>query len=450
MAKQYDLLALGTGTAASAAASRCRGAGWRVAVVDHQPFGGTCQLRGCDPKKVLVGAAAAIDHDRRLAGKGVLGPARPEIDWPGLLRFKESFTADVPQAKERSFADSGIDAYHGRARFTGTNSVEIAGETIESRFILIATGAVPMRLGIAGEELLATSTDFLNLRDLPARIVFIGGGYIAAELAHVAARAGARVIVLERSDRTLAPFDADLVAWLMERTRALGIDLRTGTRVDSVARDGATFVVRATGPGGQETLPADLVVHAAGRVPDLEPLDLPAAGVRTEKGRLALNGHLQSVSNPSVYAAGDAAAKGPPLTPVAGRDGRIAARNMLEGNVAVPDYLGVPSVVFTIPPLAAVGMGEREAGERGLKFRVRQQRAPDWYTARQAAESAYGFKVLVEEETDRILGAHLLGPDAAEVINLFALAIRQGLRAETLRDAVFAYPTGASDIAYML
>ena len=208
MAKNYDLVVIGTGTAASVAALRCRSADWHVAVVDHLPFGGTCALRGCDPKKVLVGGAEAIDHARRMRGKGVAG-GEPAITWSELMKFKRSFTEPVPQMKEKSFAKSGIDAYHGRARFVGRGSVEVSGEVLEGRFVLIATGAVPVRLGIPGEEHVVTSTEFLELDELPKGIVLVGGGYVAAELSHVAARAGARVTVLQRADRMLPAFDPE-------------------------------------------------------------------------------------------------------------------------------------------------------------------------------------------------------------------------------------------------
>ena len=449
MAKNYDLVVIGTGTAASVAASRCRSAGWRVAVIDHLPFGGTCALRGCDPKKVLVGAAEAIDHARRMRGKGVAGGA-PAIAWSELMEFKRSFTEPVPPMKEKGFAKNGIDAYHGRARFRGPRSVDIEGEVLEGRFVLIATGAVPMRLGIPGEEHVVTSTEFLELDELPEKIVLVGGGYIAAEFSHIATRAGAQVTVLQRAERMLPAFDPDLVGWLMEKFHEIGVDVRLKTRVTAIEKDAGAFSVRASSNGKEEVFTSDLVVHAAGRVPDLDPLDLAAAGVESEKGRLKLNEFLQSVSNPAVYAAGDAAAKGPPLTPVASHDAKIAAANMLHGNHKKPDYRGVPSVAFTVPPIASVGLGEDQAREQGLKFRMQHQKTSGWYTARRIAETVYGYKVLVEEQTGRVLGAHLVGPHVDEVINVFALAVRHGLSAEDLKSTIFAYPTGASDIGYML
>ncbi|MEO7245821.1 MAG: NAD(P)/FAD-dependent oxidoreductase [Rubrivivax sp.] len=449
MTHKYDLVIIGTGTGASGAATRCRAAGWRVAVIDHLPFGGTCALRGCDPKKVLVGAAEAIDHARRMQSHGLSG-GEPAIAWSDLMRFKRSFTEPVAAMKEKSFAKNGIDAYHGRAKFCGPRSVEVEGEVLEGRFVLIAVGAVPMRLGIAGEEHVITSTDFLELDRLPKRIVLLGGGFIAAEFANIAAQAGAQVTVLEQMDRMLAPFDPELVGWLMEKFHELGIDVRLRTRVTAIEQSGDGLTVRAGANGKDELFEADLVVHAAGRVPDLEPLDLEAAGVTTGKGRLELNEFLQSVSNPAVYAVGDAASSGPPLTPVSSHDAKVAAANMLDGNHERPNYLGVPSVAFTTPPVAAVGMSEQQVRDSGVKFRMKSEKASSWYTARRVAETTYGFKVLVDEATDRILGAHLIGPHCDEVINIFALAIRKGLTAEDLKTTMFAYPTATSDVGYML
>src|SRR5437016_8701592 len=178
MALKFDLVALGTGSAASAVASRCRSAGWQVAVVDSRPFGGTCALRGCDPKKVLVGAAQLADWGRRMKGNGVR-TERMKIDWPELMRFKRTFTEPVPKNREGMFAKAGIEAFHGRARFVGQSTVQVGEEVLEGRHVVIATGQRPADLKIPGVEYLTTSEQFLELDELPQRILFIGGGYIA-------------------------------------------------------------------------------------------------------------------------------------------------------------------------------------------------------------------------------------------------------------------------------
>jgi glutathione reductase (NADPH) len=450
MTISYDLVVIGSGTAAQVASSRTRSQGWKVAVVDHRPFGGTCALRGCDPKKMLISGTEAIDAVRRMHEHGVRGELR--IDWKELMAFKRSFTDAVPRNRMADLSRLGIDAFHGRARFTGRNSIAVTGlaEELDARHVLIAAGARPATLNIPGEDLLISSEQFLELETLPQHVILVGGGYIAAEFSHIAARAGSQVTVLQRRERMLPAFDADLVGWLMEKFADLGIDVRTQSTVRKVERSSRGFAVHAVRGKEHQVVKGDVVVHAAGRVPDLDTLDLAVGEIATENGHLKLNEYLQSVSNRSVYAAGDAAENGPPLTPVSSQDGKVVARNLLHGNQNRPDYRGVPSVAFTIPPIAAVGLSEEAARASGLKFRVHSERAPDWYTAVRLNESVYGFKTLVEEGTGSILGAHIVGPHAEEVINLFALAMRNNLTVNSLKDAVFAYPTGASDVGYML
>src|SRR5260221_8117661 len=391
----YDLIVIGSGTAAQVASVRLRAAGWTVAVIDHRPFGGTCALRGCDPKKMLISGAEAVDGVRRMRGRGVEGDVR--IDWPELIAFKCSFTDPIPAKQEYRYAENGIDAFHGLARIIARDKVKVEGEVLAGRHILIATGARPAPLGIPGEEHVVTSDQFLELERLPERIALIGGGYIAAEFSHIAARAGARVTILQRRPRILPAFDPDLVGWLMEKFRELGIDVRTGTVVEGVeAIPGGGYRVRARAGDAEVSVEADLVVHAAGRIPHLEALDLSAGGVAIEKGRLVLNEFLQNVSEPALYAAREAAAEGAPLTPVSSHDAQVGAANLLEGAARhQPDYRGVPSVAFTIPPIAAVGLSEAEARRRGLRAQVKSEKVPDWYTARRLAESGYGYKTLV-------------------------------------------------------
>lgn len=451
MARAYDLVVIGSGTAAQVASHRMASAGWKVAVIDHRPFGGTCALRGCDPKKMLLAGAQVIDDVSRMSGRGVVAEDA-RISWRDLMAFKRSFTHPIPGKQERRYREKGIDTFHAMARFAGPDAVEVdGGERLLARHFLIATGARPVPLAFPGAEHLITNEEFLELDELPNRIALVGGGYIAAEFSHIAAHAGAKVMVLQRGKRMLSRFDPDLVGWLMESFQRAGIDVRTQHDVDAIEKTASGFLVRARTLNGERAFEADLVVHAAGRLPDVDGLNLEAGQIeRDQRGHLKLNEFLQSVSNPAVYAAGDAAAKGPPLTPVSSHDAKAVVSNLLQGNHQCPDYRGVPSVAFTIPPIAKVGLGEDELRANGVKFRMKSEKTSDWFTARRVAESVYGFKVMVEESTDHILGAHLVGPNADEVINLFGLAIRQGLTAEALKTTMFAYPTGASDLSDML
>ncbi|MGH3192014.1 MAG: dihydrolipoyl dehydrogenase family protein [Streptosporangiaceae bacterium] len=449
MNRSFDVVVIGTGEAGSAAALHCRAAGLEVAIADSRPFGGTCGLRGCDPKKVLVGAAEIIDRKHRMDGRGVVGELR--IDWPELIRFKSTFTDPFPAQREDGFINAGVETFHGRARFAGQRSIEVGGDVLGATHLVIAAGAWPAKLGIPGETHLTRSDQFLDLPELPGRIVFVGGGYIAFEFGHVAARAGAAVTILHQGARPLERFDQDLVAKLVQRTRDAGIDVRTGTKVVGIEGAPGAFTVTATSGTGSEMVEADMVVHAAGRAPEIDDLDLPAAGVEFDRRGITVNGHLQSVSNPAVYAAGDAANSGGlPETPFAQYEGGLVARNILDGNKLTADYLGSGSVVYSIPALGGVGMTEQEAHAKGLDFTVNQSDTSSWYSARRVAEPASMYKVLVEKDSRRILGAHVLGPEADEFVNVFALAIRAGVRSDALEETLFAYPTQASNMAWML
>jgi glutathione reductase (NADPH) len=448
MERQFDLVVVGTGVT-SAVASRCREAGWTVAVIDSRPFGGTCALRGCVPKKILVGAAEAVQAARDLGGQGV--PAEGvTLAWPELMRFKRSMVDPTPERVEQAWAKIGVEPFHGRARFVGPTTLAIGEDRLVGRRILLAAGAKPAPLPFVGAGRLTTSEEFLNLDRLPSRLVFVGGGYISFEFAHVAARAGAEVTILHRATRPLEAFDPDMVDLLVKRTRELGIRVELDTEVRGVDAAGGGVVVRGRQNGGERRFEADLAVHGAGRVPDIDDLDLEVAGVKREKLGIIVNQFLQSVSNPAVYAGGDAAANGPKLTPKADHDVLVLTANLLQGNHRSPNYEGLASAVFTVPPLASSGLSDAVARTRGLRFRTNRQDTSGWYNTRRVGESVSGFKVLVEEETNRVLGAHLLGPHADEVINLFAVAIRLGLRADALKETLYAYPTYGSDIRFML
>ena len=450
MERQFDLVVVGTGVT-SAVASRCRDAGWSVAVIDSRPFGGTCALRGCVPKKILVTATEAVHAARDLSGHGVR-PPQVTLDWPELIAFKRSMIDATPRRTEEAWAKAGIEQFHGRARFVGPTTLAVGDDRLSGRRILIAAGAMPAPLPFAGAERLTTSEQFLNLDSLPGRVLFVGGGYISFEFAHVAARTGAEVTILHRGARPLEGFDPDLVDLLVKRSRELGIKVELGIDVRGIdaAKDGGGVVVRGVQNGAERRFEADLAVHGAGRVPEIDDLDLEAGGVKREKRGVVVNQYLQSVSNPAVYAGGDAAANGPQLTPKADHDVVVLTANLLEGNQRTPNYEGFASAVYTVPPLASAGMSEAAARKSGAQLRVHTQDTSGWFNTRRAGETVSGFKVLLDEATGRVLGAHLLGPQADEVINLFAVAIRLGLRADDLKQTLFSYPTYASDIRFML
>jgi glutathione reductase (NADPH) len=443
----YDIVVIGSGPAGQAVASECRSSGLRLAVVEEREYGGTCPLRGCDPKKVLVGAAEVIARAAGMRGKGIR--SQNEIQWQDLIHFKKTFTDPIPAQMEKRLSEWGIDTYHGSARFSGKNALQSGEKNLTSRYVVIGSGAIPGKLEIEGGEHVISSDQFLDLEVLPETIAFVGGGYISFEFAHIAALAGCKAFILHRGPRPLKGFDPDLVQILVRASKKIGVEVHPNLPVRSVERREKRFGIRA-GEKGEHSLEADLVVHGAGRVPDIQRLELEKAGVESSPRGVLVNEHLQSVSNPSVYAAGDAAATPYPLTPIANLEGKIVARNILSGNTVRTDYRGVPSVVFTFPPLASVGFGEEELRRKGIEYENKFAETSSWFESRRIGLEDSGMKILAEKNSRRILGVHLLGHHAEEVINVFALAIRLGLTTDDLGQIPWVYPSSVSEMGYLV
>ena len=443
--REFDVIVVGTGVAGQTAAEELAAAGKRVAVVDRREFGGTCALRGCEPKKVLVAAAEAAERATSQAGNGVTGSV--SVDWPALIAFKRTFTDGLSASIERTLVDSGATPLHGSARFLSPDTVEVDGVPHSAGHFVLATGALPVPLGIPGEESVWDSERFMASGSLGQRVAFIGGGYVSFEFAHIAAAAGARVTILQRGAHVLKEFDADLAAMLARSYRDAGIDVRVDAPVSAVRRRGDVLEV-ALGDG--TNVECDTVVHGAGRAADLAGLDLEAGNVAYGRRGIEVGPSMRSVTNPRVYAAGDAAALGAPLTPVGIAQARIAAANILEPGSAVFAPKAVPSVVFSDPPLASVGLTEARANADGLDVEVKFTDTSGWASSRRVGVRISGAKTIVERGSGRIVGAHLLGHAAEEVVNVFAAAMMGGLTAEDLRSAIWSYPTDSYNVAYLL
>jgi glutathione reductase (NADPH) len=450
MTDTYDLIVVGAGMAGAAAANKCASAGWKVAIVDELPYGGTCALRGCDPKKILRRGAEIINSARLMAGKGI-DANDLAINWADLMEHKRGFTDPVPQNMEAGLTGNGVETLHGTARFEAEHRLVIDDVAYESAHFLIATGARPRPLDFPGHEHLIDSTDFLELEDLPRRVLFVGGGFVSFEFAHIAARAGARPVIIDRNVRPLKGFDPDLVDLLVARGADAGIEVHPETTITGIEPVGSGYRVTLDTAGTRAEIDTDLVVHGAGRVPQLSRLALDAANVAHTTAGVTVAGHLQSTTNPAVYAAGDSAdTAGMPLTPVAVFEGKVAASNMLNGTATVPDYAGVPTAVFTIPELVRVGLLEDEAAAAGIDVDVRYTDTSGWYSNYRIAETTAATKILVDTANDTVVGAHMLGPEYGELINFFSLAIKLGLTTRQLKSMTTAYPTVGSDLGSML
>ncbi len=448
--KEYDVFVIGTGTAGKNVAKDCVAAGLKVGIADNREYGGTCANRGCDPKKVLLGITEILDRASKMKGKGIAKV--PEVSWEDAMAFKETFVNAVPASTEKDLDKLGIDLYHQSPRFLNNNTLSVEGKNITAKKIVIATGQVPMELPIPGRELALVSDDFLNLMELPESMIFIGAGYIGMEFAHMAARFGVKVTMMDVAPRPLINFDEDMVKYIQEASEELGIKFIFNAEVSGIEKLQKNFRVKAIQNAKEISATAVMVFNTAGRVPSIQDLDLEIGNVAFSKKGIVVNKYLQSTTNKNVYACGDvSASEGLPLTPLSSEEARIVSANILnKSNPEKAVYPPQPSVVFTLPNLASVGLSEKEAKDDGFDFTVEHKLVPQWFNAKRINDEAYAYKTIVDKKTGLILAAHLIGPAASEVINLYAMAMFAKIDHQQLKKIIFTYPSWGNDIKGMV
>ena len=449
MSEKFDVVILGGGNAGIGVTGPVRRAGLSVAMIESRDLGGTCPNRGCTPKKILVAAGHSL-HEIERASVHHIAVGKPKLDWAALIDREKDMIRDIPANLARSMARRQVEVIKGHAAFARPNAIRVANRMLEARHIVIATGSKPRPLPIPGAEHMITSDDMLSERTLPCSVIFIGGGVISLEFGHVYARAGTEVTILEALPQLLPAMDADAVARLQVESERIGIRVKTNVSVKRIEPGNGRLRVTFVHDGREQALEADRVVNGAGRIANMDTLDLEAGNVTHANGRVTVDAHLRSTSNPLVHVCGDAVPISPQLSPIATYEGDIVGRNIVEGPKYRPDYESMATSVYTVPELAAVGLTEVAARQKGLAIDVHVNDMLGWFSARTYAETVAWSKVIVEKATDRILGAHFVGHAGQELVNIFGLAMRFGITATQIRENVFAYPTFASDIKHML
>ena len=442
----FDLFVIGAGSGGVRAARVSAGHGARVAIAEEHKVGGTCVIRGCVPKKLLVyGAHFAEDlDDAAMFGWDV--PTK-RFDWAVL---RDNVLAEVSRL-EGAYTDTltnhDVTIFHERAELTGPNSVRLAsGKEVTADKILIATGATPVMPGIEGIEHAISSNEVFHLEALPKRIIIAGGGYIANEFAGIFHQFGSHVTLVNRTDVILRQYDQQIVDRLMQISIRKGIDFRFRATIDRIEKDdGGSLHVGMT---GCDDIEADQVLFATGRKPNTSGLGLEAAGVEVgDKGQIKVDADNRSTV-PSIFAVGDVTDR-IQLTPVAIREGQAFADTFFGNTPHRVDYGCVPSAVFSHPPLAGVGMTEGQARNKLGQVRTYTSdfRAMKNVLAGRDERSLY--KLVVDESTDRIVGIHMIGPDAPEILQAASVAVKARLKKADFDATMALHPTMAEELVLM-
>ena len=442
----HDLYVIGAGSGGVRAARFAAGFGARVAVAENRYLGGTCVNVGCVPKKLLV-YSSHFSHDHaRAPGFGwTLGESH--FDWPTLLRNKDAEIARLNGVYDRLLTGSGVTIHHGHARIVDPHTVEVDGQRHRTRHILIATGGWPVKPDIPGAELAIDSNEAFHLKTLPKSVLVIGGGYIAVEFAGIFHGLGATTHLAYRGGLFLRGFDQAVREHLRDELRGQGMDLRFDWAPTGITRrpDGRLAV---TSQGGDEIV-VDTVMFATGRRPMLDGLGLEQTRVRLDQhGQIVVDERYQT-DEPSIHAIGDVVGR-LPLTPVALAEGMAVARALFQpGSFRPVDYHLIPTAVFSQPNIGTVGLTEEEAREAGHRLKIFSSRFKPMSLAMTDLQDQVFMKLIVDAVTDRVLGCHMVGPDAGEIIQGLAVALKAGATKQIFDETIGIHPTSAEEFVTM-
>ncbi len=442
----YDLFVIGAGSGGVRASRIAASHGARVSIAEEYRVGGTCVIRGCVPKKLLVyGSHFAEDlADAKRFGWDTGGAT---FDWPTL---RDNVAAEVDRLEGlygETLANNNIEVLHQRATVSGPQSVTLeTGREITAKYILIATGAWPSVPNVKGAELGITSNEVFELPELPRRVVIAGAGYIANEFAGIFNELGVDVTLVTRGDKMLRSYDQEIVEKLVGMSREKGIDIRMNFSFKSAVKqaDGSLLI----DGGDQGMVETDLLMWAIGRTPHTKGLGLEEVGVALDKDGAVIVGDDNRSNVPSIYAVGDVTNR-VQLTPVAIREGHAFADTIFGNNPRTIDYATIPTAVFSNPPLAGVGMTENEAREKlgDIKVYKSDFRAMKNVLAGRNERALY--KMIVDAATDKVVGLHLIGPDSAEILQAAAIAVKAGLTKQAFDDTVALHPSMAEELVLM-
>jgi pyruvate/2-oxoglutarate dehydrogenase complex dihydrolipoamide dehydrogenase (E3) component len=447
-APRYNLVVIGAGTAGLVTAAGAAGLGAKVALIERELLGGDCLNVGCVPSKALIRAARAAAQVRDAAQFGIRIPPGVQVDFPGVMERMRRLRAGIsPHDSAARFRSLGVDVYLGQAAFTATNTVEVAGTTLRFRKAVIATGARAHRPPIPGlaEAGFLTNETVFALTERPPRLAVIGAGPIGCELAQAFARFGSRVYVLGNHPQILPREDPDAAGRVEKALRRDGLEVTLNCHIDRVEKRGHEKVVHLNGCQRQQQVVVDEILIGAGRVPNVDSLNLDVVGVRYDKREgVAVNDRLQT-TNPNIYAAGDVCSRFK-FTHAADAMARIVLHNALFKGRAKASALTIPWCTYTDPEIAHVGLYENEAKERGIAFRTFTQELAAVDRAILDGEDEGFVKVLVSPTGDRILGATIVAGHAGDMISELTLAMVGRLGLRTIAKTIHPYPTQAEAI----